>query len=186
MPGTTGSIEWRRPDPKTVELYNTDRAYKPPRDQPVMQDMYMQEMSGGQVSDRELERIRQQLEAELEQYKADENRFHTGGRPQTAAGLRQEARQHRRQLRGFDRYLKEGGTDLAGGFQELVESGAAWTDEDGNVYTAMPRREGDEEATQRILQAAREWGRMQDTLAKMMQQGATQDDLRRYMQSGGR
>src|SRR5262245_5973984 len=137
----TSDIEWRRLDPKTWELSN-----KPPAEEPPTYEQYQQEIQPNAIRmfDEAQQRSPTYAPAELSQ--------------------EQQRRQWRQQFRNFDKTLKkEKDPDKLfdaqiQGTQELLDSGAMWIDEKGDVYGALERHPGGKKGTQRILDAARTWG----------------------------
>src|SRR5262245_57773269 len=145
-------IQWKKIEPKVFELSN-----KPP-DQPAMQQA--------------LETASQQAEAK--DMGLDEFFHYDKGmamrereRPAGPAEARQERlqarttrREHRRQLRLFDRYLAEGGPDPRQGVQELMDSGALRIGEDGGIYSSVPHGGNKDQ----LVNAVREWSAWQDSM----------------------
>ena len=154
-------IERRYLDPKTIELYNTDR------DRPLMQS-FMQAQMTNQTPDQLFQQMTGASASDAERNRDDQYDVSPPGMPWEGVSPKQR-REMRKQLRRFDQYAREGGTDLVSGFQELVESGAVVVDENGDVYTAMPGRAQNGEDV-RLLNAARAWSQYQDELEQMRQQ----------------
>jgi hypothetical protein len=117
MPGTTGDITWRQLDPKTVELYNTDRggAAPPPPDSPPVAPPAAPQKQDPALAQRMLE----------ESMRAD---------PSTQVGKVQypnakEKLQHKKAARNFDKYLRSPDATpegVAQGVQELLDNKTIW------------------------------------------------------------
>lgn len=74
-----------------------------------------------------------------------------------------QRRMWRSQLKNFDETLRKGDPrrsidDQIQGVQELLDSGAVWLDDDGNVFSALERHPGGEKGNRRMLDAMRTWG----------------------------
>jgi len=153
-----GDIEWKRtdtpvdvgpPEPKTWELSN-----KPPMEPPGLPETpamseLIRSMTGPQLSQEELKNMQTGMAMrERKRWAGDD----------VKVAREPTRRDHYRQLRTFNRYMKQGGTDLVSGVQELVDSGAAWIDENGDVYTAVPHHDPEG----KILEAFRQWQDRQD------------------------
>ena len=76
----------------------------------------------------------------------------------------QQRRAWRKQFQLFDKTLKHGDDpqklidDQIQGAQELLDSGAVWIDENGDVYSALDHHPGGEKGTRRMLDAFKTWG----------------------------
>jgi hypothetical protein len=133
-------IERREIAPKTFELYNTEQMAPPdlPSEQQVAQPD-----------------VQAQMFEEMQQ-KAG---FAPASKPQE-----QQRRAWRKQLQLFDKTLKHNDdpqqliNDQIQGAQELLDSGAVWIDENGDVYGALEHHPGGEKGTRRMLDAFRTWG----------------------------
>jgi hypothetical protein len=77
----------------------------------------------------------------------------------------EKKREWRKQLRRFVRSIREDpNTDVIGGVQELVENGAVWADEQGNVFGAVPLH--GERNRRAIVEAVNHWQDFQNYLAE--------------------
>lgn len=140
MPGEFGDINWKRLDPKTWELSNNPPPNEPgpsptpPEEPSVIADMYNQQM--------------------MNQAQEDASAVHS------KANLAHQRVEWRKQMHMFDSTLKnldKFPPDAAiSGFQELIDSGAMYLTDDGDVYSAV-RGRGTQQVG-RLLDAARQWG----------------------------
>jgi len=141
--GTTGDIIWRRTDPKTWELSNRP---SPPEEVGLESPAQGWQPSAKAASDQERALMQQMMAAQPEYSR----------REIASQASPKQKREWRKQLRTFDKYLKQGGEDAPSGIQELLDSGAMWYDEDG-WYTSVALPHG-EKARQRFVDAADAWG----------------------------
>jgi hypothetical protein len=137
----TSSIQWRRPEPKVVELYNTEQiAPTPvpgvPYGAAVPDPAEQQRQAALAETVRELETMRQMMQAQAEQGGFEPLPGRRGG-AQGEAPSPQEQRIHRKQLRDFFSEVKDPRADPMQGIQSLIDSGAIVYDEDG-LWIAQP------------------------------------------------
>ena len=143
MPGTTGDIIWRRRDPKTVELYNTDREAGGPEVSPA-----------ATAPASRADEIRAAT-GSTERGRSEDPYAHDPDRKLSAA----EKKEHRQRLKDFMKFWKTSDPmefDPTDGIQELLDGGIIWHEEDGwgsYVNPHMPKK--DREA---FVAAADAWG----------------------------
>lgn len=159
MPGPTGDIKWDWSG-KTATLSNTPPPMNSDMGQaaamvaagltPEAASDHIRAMSGSQMTESELANM----------MRGEEMRARTRERPPSRGKQRRE---WRNQLRNFDQYLDAGGTNALSGFQELVENGAMWVDEKGDVYSAVPFR-----GRSNMLDVAGRWNDFQNDVRMEM------------------
>src|SRR5262245_2913969 len=127
--GTTGDIIWRRTDPKTWELSNLPSADPAEVGLESPAQGWQVEQTGRAATEQERKELAlmQQMMAAQPEYSRREI---------ASQASPKQKREWRKQLRTFDKYLKQGGEDAPSGIQELLDSGAMWYDEDG-WYTSV-------------------------------------------------
>jgi hypothetical protein len=138
-------IEKRQLDEKTFELYNTDRdnAVPPPdlpspsEDQSAKFDRMEQELMLRQMVDESRGEQRAQATEQILE-KPSKGRL----------------REWRKQTKRFDRFLKKASNaeEIAQGVQEMLDSGAMWLGEGGDVFGSVPIHS--EKGRQRMVDAA--------------------------------
>lgn len=164
MPGPTGDIKWDWTDPKTVTLSNT-----PPEMQPPVEFGQAAAMVAAGKSPEEAMNL---IRALRDPAMGSQEKLHLEAamnRPQQREAMApspSDRRTWRKQLRGINKYIKEGGANVIGGVQELVESGAITVTEDGEVYTAVPFH-GNNDA---LMDAIGRWNDFQGDLQGAMDQ----------------
>lgn len=149
--GSSG-IQWQRTDPKTVTLSNTpDEMQAPPPSQdpsPVAQEMFQNLMDPMTAMGKAM------TEDEFKNFSLGMAMRDRSRQPTSEAGQkRQDMREHRKQIRQFDRGFKAG-ADPQQGIQQLMDSGAIWLTDTGDLYSSVPLPEG---MNKRLLDAARTW-----------------------------
>jgi hypothetical protein len=150
----TGATEWRQSEPKTIELYNTDRDAQGQLDareqrmlqQQMMEHQFRQEL-GMNASQKELADLdllnlsnpykedadyfdkarTEDRKKENQQHVEDEARFYNAP-PKPATS--KDRRHWRKSIREFDQYMRKDGERAEDGFDFLLRSGAVWADPD--------------------------------------------------------
>jgi hypothetical protein len=151
MPGTTGNIQWDWLDPKTVQLYNTDRGVSTTYESELQQRMleeqarqlgnedFFKSATGKMASDRDLEAAYQRSKEKAEddrKHNEDENKYYNQATPPND----EDKAAWNKQIRAYDKYLrKEHGDRPEDGFSELLGTGAVWIGEDGGLWTNSGR-----------------------------------------------
>jgi hypothetical protein len=168
-------IEKRKLDEKTYELYNTDR------DKPSIGPTPITQAAQGMLEGiRSGDVARQMFEEAQVKEKHRVVPSEPGGWAKATSvddflqaareAPREQKSAWRKQFSQFDKTLRGKQVDPnvpIEGIQEMLDTGAIYMDDDGNVYSAVPGR-GGPKRNERLLSAAREWGdwyrdRTQDT-----------------------
>lgn len=164
-------IEKRRLDDKTYELRNTDRDLPSSQGPTPITQAAMDAQDSIRSGERAAGMFEEMMQAErrsqvLEQHKVKGSE---GGwqKAESVDDFLQSAKEAtgeqknfwRKQFGLFDKTLKKGGSLDAAveGVQELLDTGALYMDDDGNVFTAVPGR-GGPKRNDRLLDASRAWG----------------------------
>jgi hypothetical protein len=157
----TSSIEWRRPEPKVVELYNTEQVAPVPVPgvpygaTPLPDPAEQQRQALVEQRAKELETMRQMMRAQAEQGRFELPGYRGPGGPQAEQRPSpQEKRAHRRQLRDFFSEVEDPQSDPLQGIQSLIDSGAIVYDENG-LWIAQPNI--GEKKGQQLLAMADAW-----------------------------
>ena len=155
-------IEKRKLDEKTYELRNTEPYLGPT---PITQAA-MDAQNSIRSGERSAQMFEEMMKSEQKIQEIERHQVKGGGATSVddflqAAKEAPPEQKHawRKQFSDLDKNLKKGfDPDFAiPGIQDMLDSGALYMDDDGNVYSSVPGR-GGPKRNDRLLYAAKEWG----------------------------